>query len=111
MGRIIGHLVESLDGEIFQMSKPKLYSHVLMNFPLTMAALARVSEKGIEKHGDVKGWKSTTLPEDHYNALLRHLCASYNVPDTESGELHALHVAWRALAAAELVLMKEKKNA
>ena len=86
-----------------------IWSGVLQYFPRTMAALARVSYKGNEKHnpGEPLHWareKST----DQEDCILRHMINPYE--RDEDGELHIVHVVWRACAAAELALEKEKNG-
>jgi len=75
---------------------------VLDYFPLAIAAVARVSFKGNEKHnpGEPLHW-SRGKSTDHADCIGRHL-ADRDAIDEESGELHAAHIAWRALAYLEL---------
>ena len=75
---------------------------VLDYFPLAIAAVARVSFKGNQKHnpGEPMHWardKST----DHADCIGRHLTDRDRL-DPDSGELHAANLAWRALAYLEL---------
>lgn len=82
---------------------------VLDYFPLAIAAIARVSFKGNQKHnpGQPMHWareKST----DHADCIVRHLAERDQIaPD--SGELHAAHIAWRALAMLQLLEEKRLK--
>lgn len=71
-------------------------------FPLALAAVARVSFKGNEKHnpGQPMHW-SREKSTDHADCIGRHM-ADRNETDPDSGELHAAHIAWRALAMLEL---------
>lgn len=82
-----------------------IYSGVMAYFPLAIAALARVSFKGNEKHnpGEPLHW-SREKSSDHTDSIARHLMDGDGVD--EDGELHAVHLAWRALANAELALEK-----
>lgn len=71
-------------------------------FPLAMAAVARISKKGNDKHnpGQPLHWarnKST----DHADCIPRHLIDRGTI-DPDSGELHEACLAWRALAMLEL---------
>jgi hypothetical protein len=80
---------------------------VLDYFPLALAAVARVSFRGNEKHnpGEPLHWargKST----DQSDALIRHQIERGGI-DPETGELHEAAVAWRALA--QLQIAEEKR--
>jgi len=84
-----------------------VWGGVLNYFPDAVAAVARVSFKGNEKHnkGEPLHWardKST----DQEDCIVRHMLNPYELD--EDGELHIVHVAWRALAAAQLALEKQK---
>jgi hypothetical protein len=80
---------------------------VLKYFPLTIAAMARVSFKGNERHnpGQPLHW-SRGKSADHEDCVMRHLMDLEQI-DTD-GELHAVHLAWRACAAAELILENQQ---
>jgi dATP/dGTP diphosphohydrolase len=82
---------------------------VLDYFPLAMAAIARLSKRGNDKHnlGEPLHWareKST----DHADCIARHLIERGTV-EQESGELHEACLAWRALALLQLA--EEKRLA
>ncbi len=82
---------------------------VLDYFPLAIAAIARLSKKGSDKHnpGEPLHWargKST----DHADCAGRHLMERGTV-EPESGESHEVCLAWRALALAQLA--EEKRLA
>lgn len=84
-----------------------VHSGVVMYFPDALAAIARLSKSGNEKHnpGEPLHWargKST----DQMDALTRHTMTRDKV-DPETGELEAVAMAWRALA--ELQLLEEKR--
>lgn len=82
---------------------------VLDYFPLAIAAVARVSHKGNAKHnpGEPLHW-SRDKSTDHADCIGRHLAERDQIaPD--SGELHAAHIAWRALAYLQLA--EEKRSA
>lgn len=84
-----------------------IYSGFMKYFPLAMAAVARLSFKGNEKHnpGQPLHWareKST----DHGDCIARHQLTVDEI-DPENGELHAVAVAWRAMA--QLELLEEKR--
>jgi hypothetical protein len=76
---------------------------VLDYFPLSMAAIAQVSQKGNEQHnpGQPMHWareKST----DHADCIVRHLIDRGTVDN--DGLRHSTKLAWRALALLEIEL-------
>lgn len=80
-----------------------IYSGVLRYFPRALAAVARLSKAGNDKHnpGEPLHWareKST----DHGDCIIRHQLEPEKI-DPETGEFHAASVAWRALAQLELL--------
>jgi Domain of unknown function (DUF5664) len=83
-----------------------VWSGVLQYFPKAIAAVARVSFKGNEKHnpGQKLHW-SRGKSDDHEDCIARHMMNPYE--KDEDGELHIVHVAWRAMAAAELALERQ----
>lgn len=85
-----------------------IWSGVIRYFPDALAAVARLSKKGNDKHnpGEPLHWardKST----DHGDCIVRHQMEPEAI-DAETGELHACAVAWRALA--QLQLLEEKRK-
>lgn len=84
-----------------------IYSGVLKYFPLALAAVARVSKKGNEKHnpGEPLHW-SRDKSDDHLDCAARHLTSFHEI-DYESGELHGANGTWRMLA--ELQISEEKR--
>jgi hypothetical protein len=83
-----------------------IWSGVLQYFPRTMAALARVSWKGNQKHnpGQPLHW-SREKSCDHEDCIIRHMINPYE-RDTD-GEYHIDHAVWRAAAAAEVFHEKQ----
>lgn len=85
-----------------------IFSGVLMYFPLAIAAVARHSQRGNDKHnpGEPLHWareKST----DHADCIARHLVDVEHF-NAETGEYEeACALAWRALA--KLQLLEEKR--
>ena len=80
-----------------------IYSGVMRYFPDALAAVARLSKAGNDKHnpGQPLHWareKST----DHGDCIIRHQMEPDKI-DPETGELHAAAVAWRALAQLQLL--------
>lgn len=81
-----------------------IYSGVIRYFPRALAAVARRSFSGNQKHnpGEPLHWakgKST----DHLDCIARHLVDVGTVDPTD-GELHDVMLAWRALANLEIRL-------
>ena len=86
-----------------------IHSGVLLYFPDALAAIARLSKAGNDKHnpGEPLHWargKST----DHHDCVIRHSLTP-EVVDPETGEIEAVAEAWRALA--NLQLLEEKRLA
>jgi hypothetical protein len=80
---------------------------VLDYFPDALAAVAELSRIGNEQHnpGQPLHWardKST----DHADCIVRHLVQRADL-DTD-GVLHAVKVAWRALALAQTIIESRK---
>lgn len=80
-----------------------IFSGVMRYFPDALAAVARVSFAGNNKHnpGQALHWareKST----DHGDCIARHQI-TYDEFDPEINEYHAAMVAWRALAQLQLL--------
>jgi hypothetical protein len=79
----------------------KTQYHILPWEGIRLAAELMTQSNNPDKHQDAK-WKRMT-PEEHIDALMRHLNAwlTKNAVDSESGMSHLIHVAVRALMAAE----------
>lgn len=77
-------------------------------FPDALQAVARLSYKANEKHnpGEPMHW-SRNKSTDHVDCLGRHLLTRDEI-DPETGELHAVAVAWRALAYLQTLLEKQR---
>jgi hypothetical protein len=85
-----------------------VYSGVLRYFPDAIAAVARLSKKGNDKHnpGEPLHW-SRGKSNDHGDCIVRHQMTPDEL-DPDTGEIHAVAVAWRALA--QLQLLEEKRR-
>lgn len=87
-----------MQGSSIDRKNNPLATGVLDYFPDALAAVARLSKVGNEKHNPgqrlhhARG-KST----DHADCILRHLVDRGKI-DPEDGQLHSAKVAWRALA-------------
>ena len=76
-----------------------VFSGVLNYFPLAIAAVARVSKRGNDKHnpGEPLHW-ARSKSTDHADCIARHLI-DVETLDPNSGEYEdAAALAWRALA-------------
>lgn len=84
-----------------------IHSGVLMYFPDALAAVARVSKAGNDKHnpGEPLHW-ARGKSMDQMDCVTRHSLTP-DVTDPESGEIELAHMAWRALA--QLQLAEEKR--
>jgi len=78
-------------------------------FPDAIAAVSRVSKKGNDKHnpGQPMHW-AREKSKDHRNCIARHLMEPHQVD--EDGELHSVHLAWRALANAQLEIEAQRRG-
>lgn len=85
-------------------------SGVLDYFPLALAAVARLSKVGNDKHnpGQSLHW-SRDKSTDHADCIMRHMIDRGTI-DPDSGELHEVGVAWRALAQLQLAEEKRINN-
>jgi hypothetical protein len=85
-----------------------IFSGVLCYFPDALAAVARLSKQGNDKHnpGEPLHW-SREKSNDHGDCIVRHQL-DFDKIDAETGEYHAVAVAWRALA--QLQLLEELKR-
>jgi hypothetical protein len=84
-----------------QRERRKVQYHILPWEGIRLAAELMTQSNNPDKHQDAK-WKRMT-PEEHIDALMRHLNAwlTGDTVDSESGMSHLVHVAVRALMAAE----------
>lgn len=77
---------------------------VLDYFPAALAAVARVSKFGNDKHnpGEPLHW-TRGKSNDHADAIARHLIDRGKI-DPETGMTHTAELAWRALALLQTEL-------
>jgi len=75
---------------------------VLDYFPAALAAVAKLSKLGNDKHNpnEPLHW-SRGKSNDHADCIARHL-VDRGVIDPETGMSHSVEVAWRALAMLQL---------
>lgn len=81
--------------------KPKL--EFVLDFPNAIELVSEVAEYGATKYS-LHNWKHGLTYRTITGSLLRHLSAYMRgeSTDEESGELHLGHIAWNALALAEM---------
>jgi hypothetical protein len=89
-----------------------LFSGVLMYFPDALLAIAEHSNKGNSKHnpGQPLHW-SKDKSGDHADCCARHLLdigPNWDSVDEETGSMHAVAHAWRALALLQTVIERSK---
>ena len=99
------------DGRKDDSEKPSPFRGVVQAFPRALDAVATVASFGARKY-EWDNWKEVDQGYIRYSdAMMRHLLseASGKPLDDESGELHAVHVAWNALARLELLLAETEK--
>lgn len=83
-----------------------LCTGVLDYFPDALEAVAQLSKAGNDKHnpGQPLHW-SREKSGDHADCIVRHMRDRGTI-DQETGLLHDVAVAWRALAQAQLAIEK-----
>ena len=85
-----------------------MYEGLIKYFPDALMEVSNVSRIGNEQHhpGKPLHWDKSKST-DHLDALMRHLLDANDFD--EDGVLHLAKVAWRALAALQDKIDKEKK--
>lgn len=85
-----------------------LWSGVMLYFPDALMAVARLSKKANDKHnrGEPLHW-SKEKSNDHGDCLTRHQLEPEKM-DEEMQEIHAVHVAWRALAQLQIIIERQR---
>jgi hypothetical protein len=92
--------------------KAPVYRVALAYFPLAISEVAGVSAFGASKYAWA-GWRGVDDGIARYtDAMVRHLVreGAGEVLDTDSGLLHAAHVAWGALARLELLIEQRESD-
>lgn len=108
-------LVPQAPGAKLDAGKVDVLRGAIQYFPLSLHAVARVSELGAKKYS-WKGWASVPNGIRRYGAALaRHLVhEEMSVDDGPGGlgaeVLHATQVAWNALARLELILKAQHET-
>lgn len=102
---------EMLDNPPFATDRKAMpvYSGVLKYFPDALKEVSKASKAGNEQHknGEVLHW-DRSKSGDELDALTRHLIDHSINPVDDDGVLHLAKVAWRALAALQKLLEKNK---
>lgn len=91
-----------------------LWSGVFMYFPDALAAVAELSRAGNDKHnpGQPLHW-SRGKSNDHADCVARHLIdigPEWTDVDEEDNILHAIKLAWRALAVAQIAIERRRER-
>jgi hypothetical protein len=92
--------------------KSPIFRGAISYFPKAISGVAAVSHFGATKYA-WNGWRGVPDGLNRYtDAMVRHLIAEAagEVLDPESGLPHAWHVAWGALARAELIELEKESN-
>ncbi len=101
------------DGAVkYDQGKSPTFRGAIGYFPQAIIGVASVSAFGATKYA-WKGWRHVPDGVDRYtDALVRHLIAEAKgeIYDAESGLPHSYHVAWNALARAELLEESRKEQ-
>lgn len=91
--------------------KAPVMTGFLHYFPNAVAAIALVSQAGINKGYAAGSWMTVANGVDRYgDAMVRHILheegCEYDTGPGGTGVLHAAQVAWNALARLELLLIE-----
>ena len=95
---VISTVAQSMPADSAARKGVPLASGVLDYFPAALAAVARLSKLGNDKHnpGEPLHWERGKS-QDHADCIARHL-VDRGIVDAETGMSHTVEVAWRALA-------------
>jgi hypothetical protein len=95
-----------LAGDSATRKESPIYEGFVCYFPNAMAEVARLSKYGNDKHnpGTELHW-SFNKSNDHGDCIMRHQTQAEQVDDS-CGFLHAVMVAWRAMAQLEKILLE-----
>ena len=96
----------------YDAGKAPIFRGLISYFPRAATAVAQVSGFGANKYA-WNGWEQVDDGINRYSdAMVRHLMreGEGEVLDSDSGLLHAAHVAWGALARLELILREREQD-
>lgn len=102
---------------VFQDDKERknspVFDGLFKYFPDALAAVARVSKKGNDKHnpGEPLHWARDKSTDQRGSVIRHYLDEASGTNYDEDGELHAVHAAWRALAAAQIKIEEMRETA
>jgi hypothetical protein len=84
-----------------------LFTGLIKYFPDALAEVARVSVAGSKQHhpDEPVHWERETS-NDHYDCIARHLWDADTLD--RDGQRHTAKVAWRALAALQLEIERDR---
>jgi hypothetical protein len=87
-----------------------VWSGFCLYFPQAMLEVAKLSKIGNDKHnpGEKLNW-SRGKSTDHGDCIIRHQLEAEQI-DGDTGLLHAVAVAWRAMAQLEVLLEQAKET-
>lgn len=87
-----------------------MYSGLLAYFPDALEQVARLSKIGNDKHnpGEPLHW-AKGKSNDHKDCIIRHLKDAGEI-DSETGLLHDVSVAWRALANLQTIIEENNET-
>lgn len=97
----------------YDAGKAPIYRGAISYFPRAISSVAAVSAFGASKYA-WGGWCNVPNGFDRYSdAMVRHLTEEGKGEslDSDSGLLHATHVAWNALARLEFLLKEQEQVA
>jgi hypothetical protein len=106
--RLVDHFAATPPSDAAERKASPVYSGFVKYFPLAMFAVAQLSRSSNEKHnpGQPLHW-SKDKSNDHADCMARHL-AELDAYDGEADHdyhyLHAVKMAWRAMANLQTVL-------
>lgn len=89
-----------------------VFSGVLMYFPDAIQAVAKHSKRGNDLHnpGQPLHW-AKDKSKDHADCIARHLIdigPNWDAIDPETTSMHAVSLAWRALALLQTLIDRKK---
>lgn len=101
---------QAIGGIKYDGGKAPVFRGAIGYFPRAVEAVASISAFGASKYA-WNGWEHVPDGINRYtDAMVRHLVreGKGEVLDSDSGLLHAAHVAWGALARLELILREQE---
>jgi len=105
--RAVPEKTTSLPTDANERKATMLFTGLIKYFPDALAEVARVSVAGSKQHhpDEPVHWERGKS-NDHYDCIARHLWEADTI-DTD-GQRHTAKVAWRALAALQLEIERDR---